>query len=158
MWIGRETKWFRKLKELTETSSRVQATSVLTCLAVNGNCAHSFSISSQQPPILSASTKHDIFVRTGNWGSMTAASSVIKSSANGCSRSRTTKGPLLIFFFWCSSSSSLKGFPCKYSRRHPCVSRRKRLSRAKWRLPWKCRNTSWCPCVSTETFFRHTRH
>ena len=94
--------------------------------------------------------------RTGNWGSTTPASLVIKSSANGSSRSRTTRGPFLIFSLWRSSSSSLNGFPWKSSTRHPGVSRRKRWSRAKWRLPWKCRNTSWCPCVSTDTFFRHT--
>ena len=57
----------------------------------------------------------------------------------------------------CCSSSSLNGFPWKSSTRHPGVSRRRRWSRAKRRLPWKCRNTSWCPCVGTKTFLRHTR-
>ena len=56
----------------------------------------------------------------------------------------------------CSNSSSLNGFPRKSSTRRPGVSSRKRWSRANWRLPWKCRNTSWCPCVSTKTFFRRT--
>ena len=82
---------------------------------------------------------------------------MIKSSANGCSRSRTTRGPFLIFSLWRSSSFSFIEFPWKSSTRHPGVSRRERWSRAKWRLPWKCRNTSWRLCVSTETFFWHSR-
>ena len=82
---------------------------------------------------------------------------MIKSSANGCSRSCTTKGLFLIFSLWRSSSSSLNGFPWKSSTRHTGVSRCKCWSRAKRRLPRKFRNTSWYPCVSTETFFPHTR-
>ena len=78
---------------------------------------------------------------------------MIQPSANGCSRSRTAGELFLIFPLCCSSSSSLKRFAWKSSTCHSGVSRRRRWSRAKWRFPWKCRNTLWCPCVSTETSF-----
>ena len=58
-------------------------------------------------------------------------------------------GPFLMFPLLRSSSSSLNGFPWKYSTHNPGVSRRRLWSWAEWRLPWKCRNTSWCPIVST---------
>ena len=111
MWIRNKTKWFRKPTELTKTSSRVQATSVLTGSAVSTNCAQSFSISPQLPHIFSASTKQGTFVKIGKWGSTTPSSSVIKSSANGCSRWRTTRGLFVIFSIWRSRSSALNGFP-----------------------------------------------
>ena len=64
------------------------------------------------------------------------ASSEIKSSPNGCSWSRTTRGPFSMLSLCRSSSPAVNGFPWKSSTRHPGVSRCKRWSRAKWRRPW----------------------
>ena len=91
---------------------------------------------------------------TPRFGSTAPVSSTMTSSENGCSLSLTTKGALMIFSRWRSTSAGLITFPSLSTTSRPGVSNRKRWSRGKCLLPWKCRKISWWPWFSTDTSLR----
>ena len=145
-----------KIRILTSTSSLDQQTSMFTQLVVREDCAHNYSTISYLPPSRRTSTKDDFSATMGNCASRTPASSVIKSSRKGFSRSRRTKGVHMIRARWRSTSSSGFEVLLQSSTLHPVVSRRNRWSMAKCFAPWKCRRISKDPWVSTDTMSRQS--
>ena len=120
----------------TNTSSRDHATSMFTRLAISVNCDHNWLTNSYGPPSSRVSISDDTLATTGSVASGAPDSSMMRSSAKGYSRSRTSIGPRRICSRRRSSSLSLRGFPSKSKTRHPRFSSLNRWSRAKCFTPW----------------------
>ena len=75
----------------TNTSSKDQATSMFSRLAIGVNCYHKWLTNSYEPPNRRTSINDDTFATTGNVASRAPDSSTFKSSAKRYPRSRTTR-------------------------------------------------------------------
>ena len=128
--------WLQENMELpTSNSSRDHATSMFTRLAISVNSDHNWFTGSYGPPKRRISISDDTFATTGKVALRALDSSTIISSANGYSRSRTTRRPQRMCSFRRSRSLSLRGFPSKSKTRQPGVSSLNRWSLAKCLTP-----------------------
>ena len=97
--------------------------------------------------------REETFAITPRFG-YTAPVSSMTSSEKGYSLSLTTKGALIIFSRWRSTSAEHMAFPSESSTSRRGVSNLRRSSRGKCFLPWKYPQNSWWTWVSTDMSLR----